>query len=92
MNKQELVNAISENSKDGLSKAALTRVVNQVFDTITEQVASGEKVVLAGFGTFSKGERQERVGRNPHTGEAIRIPAKVVPKFKAGAKFKDMVK
>jgi DNA-binding protein HU-beta len=60
-------------------------------DSIMEAVSTGDKVTLVGFGSFEPRERKEREGRNPKTGEAMKIPATKVPAFSAGKLFKDMV-
>lgn len=93
MNKGELIDKIVASSKPGdiASKAAATRLVEMVFDTIAEEVVSGNDVLLVGFGTFKAVKRAERTSRNPQTGETIKIPATVVPKFKPGKAFKDAV-
>ena len=87
MNKGDLVNKIAEECE--MSKAATDKAVNSMLKAITESVASGEKVSLIGFGSFSINERAARQGRNPQTGETMQIPAKKVVKFKAGKKFVD---
>ena len=89
MNKTELIAAVAE--KTELSKKDSEKVVNAVFDTITETLAGGEKVQLVGFGTFEVRERAEKVARNPRTGESIKVEATKVPAFKAGAALKAKV-
>ena len=91
MNKQELIAKVATKAKNEQTHAELERIVNGVFDTIKEAVASGESVQLIGFGTFEVRERAARDGRNPTTGEALHITAKKVPGFKAGKAFKDAV-
>jgi len=85
MNKGDLVNKIAEECD--MNKAAADKAVNSMLNAITNSVASGEKVSLIGFGTFSVNERTARQGRNPQTGATMQIPAKKVVKFKAGKKF-----
>ena len=89
MNKTELVAVVAE--KAGLTKKDAERVVNATVEAITESLVKGEKVQLSGFGTFESKDREARVGRNPHTKEAIEIPATRVPSFKASKALKDNV-
>ncbi len=89
MNKGELVDAIA--SKASLTKKDAEAVLSHALDTIMETVASGDKVTLVGFGTFEKRDRQARDGRNPSTGETLKIPATTVPAFSAGKAFKEKV-
>lgn len=87
MNKTELVAAIAE--KTELSKKDAEKALKAFTDVVAEELKNGEKVVLAGFGTFEVSERAAREGRNPLTGETIQIKASKAPKFKAGKAFKD---
>lgn len=89
MNKTELIAAVAENA--GLTKKDTERVVNACLDAITAALQQGEKVQISGFGTFEVKAREARVGRNPHTKEAIEIPATKVPGFKASKTLKDTV-
>ena len=89
MNKTELIAAVSQAA--GLTKKDTERVINAVLDTITASLVEGEKVQLSGFGTFEAKDREARIGRNPHTKEAIDIPATRVPSFKASQALKDTV-
>lgn len=82
MNKAELVSKISEDSK--VPKIQVNAVLDSFVDTVTQTLREGGKVTLVGFGTFSLSKRVERNGRNPQTGESIKIKAKKVAKFKAG--------
>ena len=90
MNKTELIEKVAKES--ALSKSAAEQVVNSVFAAMTEAMKSGDKVALAGFGTFAVTERPAREGRNPKSGETISIPARKVVKFKAGSKLIETVK
>lgn len=90
MNKVELISKIAEQT--GLTKKATTELVDVVFGTIADTVASGEDVKVSGFGTFTVAERAARDGRNPATGEALHIEASKSPKFKAASAFKAAVK
>lgn len=89
MNKTELVAAVAENA--ALSKKDAEKAVSAVIDAITGALADGDKVQLVGFGTFEVRARGARTGKNPRTGEAIKIAASKVPAFKAGKAFKDIV-
>lgn len=89
MNKAELVALVAEKAE--LTKKQAAAAVEAVTAGIIEDVAAGNKVSLIGFGTFETSTRASREGRNPQTGEAMTIPAAVVPKFKAGKAFKDAV-
>jgi DNA-binding protein HU-beta len=89
MNKTELVAKIAEDS--GLDKSSAERALKATLNAITDAVAVGEKVTLPGFGTFERRERAAREGRNPQTGETLRIAKSKVPAFKAGATFKSYV-
>lgn len=89
MNKSELVEAIA--SKADLSKAAAGKALDAAIEAITSAVAGGDTVTLVGFGTFKTSSRAARTGKNPKTGEALKIAASTVPKFSAGATFKAAV-
>ena len=89
MNKTDLIAAVAQNA--GLTKKDAERVLNAAFDAMTAALVNGEKVQLSGFGTFEAKEREARVGRNPHTKEAIQIPATRVPDFKPSKALKDIV-
>ena len=89
MNKEELVQEVSKKSKTTQKDAA--EVLNAIMSTIEKTVAKGKKVTLVGFGTFEPRKRAARNGRNPQTGKEIKIPAKTVPVFSAGKKFKEVV-
>ena len=89
MNKQELIGQVADVS--GLAKGDATKAVEAVFDVITTALKKGDEVRLVGFGTFSVSKRKASTGRNPRTGEAIKIPATKTVKFTAGKGFKDAV-
>ena len=89
MNKTELIAAVAE--KTGLTKKDAERVVNATFETITQNLAAGNKVQVSGFGNFEVKAREARVGRNPRTKETIEIPATKLPAFKAAKALKDAV-
>ena len=89
MNKTELVEAIASEAK--ISKAAADKALRALTDTVAKELKKGEKVALIGFGTFEVSKRAARTGRNPQTGETIKIKAAKTPKFKAGKALKDAV-
>ena len=89
MNKSELVAAIATSAD--ITKADAERALNGTLEAITDALSKGDKVALIGFGTFSTTKRAARDGRNPQTGKAMKIKAKTVAKFKAGAKLADAV-
>ncbi len=89
MNKAELVDAIA--AKASLTKKDADAALSAALEAIQEAVASGDKVTLVGFGTFEQRVRAARDGRNPQTGEPIKIPATTVAAFSPGKIFKDKV-
>ena len=89
MNKGDLVVKISEVT--GLTKKESEGAVNAFVEAVQSALKSGDKVAIAGFGTFDVSNRKARTGRNPHTGEEIKIAASKTPKFKAGKSFKEMI-
>lgn len=89
MKKSEILEALAE--KTGESKAAVERVYNATFDLIKDELSKGNKVSVAGFGTFKISERSARDGRNPQTGETIKIAASKGVSFKAGTELKSVV-
>ena len=89
MNKEELVQEISKKAK--VTQKDAGEVLGALLDTIQKTVSKGKKVTLVGFGTFESRKRAARTGRNPQTGKEIKIPAKTVPVFSAGKKFKEVV-
>ena len=90
MQKSDLVEKIADDS--GISKAAADRALNSLLSAVTNELKKGGRVSLVGFGTFSISKRAARMGRNPQTGEAIKIKASKVPKFSAGKNLKEAVK
>lgn len=89
MNKAEFVAAIAEEA--GLTKKDADAAVKAFTEVVTEELKKGEKIQLTGFGTFEVSERAARSGRNPRTGETMKIKASKAPKFKAGKALKDAV-
>ncbi|MBO4377697.1 MAG: HU family DNA-binding protein [Clostridia bacterium] len=89
MNKTELIEVVS--SKAEITKAEAAKVVAATLDSITEGLAADGKVVLVGFGTFEVRKRAAHAGRNPRTGETIKIAASRTPAFKAGKDMKEAV-
>ena len=89
LNKAELIEALAKETD--MSKAAAGRAVSALVDIITKTVAKKQDVQLSGFGTFKAAKRAARVGKNPRTGEKLKIAAATVPRFSAGAAFKAAV-
>ena len=89
MNKSELIDAIA--AKGDLSKADAAKALDATIASIGEALKAGDTVTLVGFGTFSVKARAARTGRNPKTGEPLKIEASKVPSFKAGKGLKDSV-
>ena len=89
MNKTELIDSMA--AKTGLTKKNAEAALNAFVETVSEELTKGEKVSLVGFGTFEVSERAEREGRNPQTGETMKIAASKAPKFKAGKALKDQL-
>jgi len=90
LTKADLIEKMAKDAE--ISKAAAGKALNSMVDGITATVKKGKKVTLVGFGTFSLTKRKARKGRNPQTGEAIKIKASKSPKFTPGKAFKDAVK
>jgi len=90
MNKTELVHLVA--LKADVTNKEAANVVDALLETITETLATGEKVVVTGFGTFEVRLRAERVGKNPRTGEQITVPEQKTPAFRAGKLLKEAVK
>lgn len=92
MNKSELIEKIAVATKDSeLKKTQIENVLNEALNIIKTAVKK-QDVTLIGFGTFTKSKRKARIGRNPQTGKEIKIPARTVPRFRAGKDFKDLVR
>ena len=89
MNKTELIEAVV--AKTGGSKKDAEATIKATFEAITEAMAKGDKVALIGFGNFDVRDRAERTGKNPQTGETVKIAACKVPAFKAGKALKEAV-
>jgi DNA-binding protein HU-beta len=90
LNKKEIVKAVSERAEVTAKDAE--RVIDALFDEVSDQLVAGEKVVLSNFGTFEVRDRKAREGRNPSTGETIHIDAQKTPAFKAGKQLKDRLR
>ena len=89
MNKAELITTVAQAAD--INKADAERVITAFADTVQAVLKNGDSVTLVGFGTFAAGQRAEREGRNPATGEAITIAAAKTVKFKAGKTLKDSI-
>ena len=89
MNKGEFIGAVAEAAE--MTKAEADRAVEAVFKVVKKALKSGDSISLVGFGTFSVRKRAARTGRNPRTGDTIKIKASKVPAFKAGKGLKDAI-
>ncbi len=89
MNKKELVESIADAAE--INKVAAEKALNCTMMAIAEALKKGDAVTLVGFGTFSVSKRESRQGRNPKTGDTIKIPAKNVARFKEGSKLSETV-
>ena len=89
MNRSELIEAIAKQT--GATKADTDRVLSAFIETVEKNIKRKEGVRLVGFGTFLTSKRKARTGRNPQTGEELKIPARVVPVFRPGAALKETV-
>ena len=89
MNKGDLVNNVAKTS--GLTKVDAERAIEATFQTITKTLKKGEEIRLIGFGTFLITHRKATEGRNPRTGQKLKIPAKRLPKFRPGKQLKEAV-
>lgn len=85
MNKAELIDKLAKDA--GITKTQANDALDSFTGSVTAALKKGDRVTLVGFGTFSVSERAARNGRNPQTGEVIKIKARKVPKFKAGKEF-----
>ena len=90
MTKAELIDKVAKEAK--ITKVAAGKSIDAVIDGISKALKKGDRVSLVGFGTFSVSKRKARTGRNPQTGRTIKIAARKVAKFKAGAKLSKAVK
>ena len=90
MTKSELIERISRNQHD-LTATDVELAVKTIIDEMTDALAQGERIEIRGFGSFSLQYRAPRIGRNPKTGEAVRLGAKFLPRFKAGKELRDRV-
>ena len=89
MKKSDLVEAVAKAT--GLTKADANRALDATFEVITKALKKGERVPVAGFGTFNVSKRKAREGRNPQTGATVKIPARKAVSFKAGTALKEAV-
>ncbi|MCK5726862.1 MAG: HU family DNA-binding protein [Thiotrichaceae bacterium] len=89
MNKSQLIDAVA--TKSGLTKADTEKTYKAIVEAISEEMGKGEQITLIGFGTFLVRDRKARTGRNPRTGEPLKIAASKVPAFRAGKALKDAV-
>ena len=91
MNRTELIDAMAKKMGGSATKKEAEAALKAFVDVVTEELAKKEKIQLVGFGTFETSVRPEREGRNPRTGETMKIAESVVPKFKPGKALKDAV-
>lgn len=89
MNKGKLIATIA--AKTNVAYSTVEKVLDAFTDTTAELITCGESVIISGFGIFEPKSRSPRIGRNPHTGEAVEIPARVMPSFKPAQGLKDRV-
>jgi DNA-binding protein HU-beta len=87
MNRAELIEALAKET--GLTKTTCENLMGAFITTVEKQIKSKDGVRLVGFGTFTTAKRKARTGRNPQTGDTIKIPARTVPVFRAGQALKD---
>lgn len=90
MNKADLIEKIAKEGK--CSKVAASKMIDSLTSNVTKSLKKGERVTLVGFGTFSVTKRKARIGRNPQTGEPIKISARKVVRFKAGKELEKKVR
>ena len=90
MTKEELIAVVAKEAK--VTKTAAAKAVDSIADAITKELKKGGRLSLTGFGTFSVAKRKARTGRNPRTGETIKIPATKTARFKPGTALKQAVK
>jgi DNA-binding protein HU-beta len=89
VNKGSLVSEVAK--RTDLAPSSVARVVDAFLAVVRDRVARGDRVTLSGFGTFERVRRNARTGRNPHTREAVRIPARTIPGFRPGTAFREAV-
>ena len=89
MLRDDLINVVSRDT--WLSRAAVSKVLESIEEHVGNALARGDRVQLTGFGVFEPKKRNARIGRNPHTKEAVPIPARIIPSFKPGKDLNDKV-
>jgi DNA-binding protein HU-beta len=89
MNKGELISRVAKQAK--VTKERAKTIISETLNVIRTEVKKGVRVGLVGFGTFEKVQRKAKQGRNPHTGEPVKIPARKLPRFRPGMTFKKLV-
>ena len=89
LTKDDIVRSVSADT--GYSRSEVDAIIKSTFDNVMFEVSHGNEVQFSGFGMFEPKERAARTGRNPHTNEVVPIPARIIPSFKAGERFKNAV-
>ena len=89
ISKKDLITAVAKET--GLKNTEATKAVEALLDSVTQALAKGNEVRLVGFGTFSVVSREARIGRNPRTGDSLKIAAKKAPRFRPGKEFREAI-
>jgi len=89
MTKSQLINSVSQQVGSGISKKDVELIINTVFDEMTDTLCQGERIEIRGIGTFKVISRNARIGRNPKTGQSVKIPSKKALQFKPGKEIKE---
>lgn len=90
MNKSDLINALASRAKH-ISLKDMEVIVNEIFSSMTDSLRSGERIEIRGFGSFEVRERNPRIGRNPKSGEKVKVDKRKVPFFKVGKELRERI-